>query len=65
MWGWLLLQSYQTNLAIKSLSRLLIVNQIKDLMWSSYTYFARSPMQHLEFVKLAEVLEMKGLKVLR
>jgi hypothetical protein len=41
------------------------VNRIEDLLQSLHTYFARSPKRHLEFVKLAEVLETKGLKILR
>jgi hypothetical protein len=59
------LQSHRTNLAVRSLSGLAVVNRIEDLLQSLHTYFARSPKRHLEFVKLAEVLEMKGLKILR
>jgi hypothetical protein len=41
------------------------VNRIEDLLQTLHSYFARSPKRHLEFVKLAEVLETKGLKILR
>ena len=41
------------------------MNRIEDLLQSWHTYFAHSPKRHLEFVKLAEVLETKGLKILR
>jgi hypothetical protein len=58
-------QSHRTNLAIKSLSDLPVVNRIEDLLQSLHSYFARSPKRHLEFVKLVEVMETKGLKILR
>jgi hypothetical protein len=41
------------------------MNRIEDLLQSLHTYFARSSKWHLEFVKLAEVLETKSLKILR
>jgi hypothetical protein len=59
------MQSHRTNLAVKTLSSLVVINRIEDLIQSLHSYFARSPKQHLEFVKLAEVLETKGLKILR
>jgi hypothetical protein len=59
------MQFHHTNLAIKSLSDLSVVNRIEDLLQSLHSYFARSPKQHLEFVKLVEVMETKGLKILR
>jgi hypothetical protein len=59
------MQSHRTNLAIKTLNGLLVVNRIEDLLQTLYSYFAHSPKQHLEFVKLAEVLQTKGLKILK
>jgi hypothetical protein len=63
--GFLCMQSHRTNLAIKSLSGLPVVNRIEDLLQTLHSYFARSPKRHLEFVKLAEVLQTKGLKILK
>jgi hypothetical protein len=59
------LQSHRTNLAVNTLSNLAVVNRIEDLIQSLHSYFTRSPKRHLEFVNLAEVLETKGLKILR
>jgi hypothetical protein len=57
--------SHRTNLAIKTLSGLLVVNRIEDFLQTLHSYFARSPKRHLEYVKLAEVLQTKGLKILK
>jgi hypothetical protein len=35
------------------------------LLADLYSYFCKSPKKHIEFCKLAEVMETKGLKILR
>jgi hypothetical protein len=45
---------------VKTLNSLAVVNRIEDLIQSLHSNFARSPKRHLEFVKLAEVLETWG-----
>jgi hypothetical protein len=59
------MQLHRTNLAIKILSGLRVVNRIEDLLQTLHSNFARSPKRHLEFIKLAEVLQTKGLKILK
>jgi hypothetical protein len=58
-------QSHKTNLAIEVLSSLPIVAGIEDLLQNIYSFFCKSPKKHVEFVKLAELLETKGNKILR
>jgi hypothetical protein len=55
----------RTNLVVQTLSDLPVVSQIEDLLQSLYAYFNKSPKQHLQFVKLTEVLQSKGLKILK
>jgi hypothetical protein len=57
--------SHRTNLAVKELSNLPVIAKIENLLQSLYSYFARSPKRHLEFTKLAAVMETKGLKIIR
>jgi hypothetical protein len=40
-----------------------MVSKLEDLLQSLYGYFFNSPKQHLEFQKLVEIVEIKGLKV--
>jgi hypothetical protein len=42
-----------------------MVEGIEDMLANLYTYFCKSPQKHLEFLKLVEVMETKGLKILR
>ncbi len=42
-----------------------MVNRIKGLLQTLYNYFSKSPKRHLEFMKLAELMEMKGAKILK
>jgi hypothetical protein len=39
-----------------------MVNKIEGLFQTLYKYFSKSPKRHLEFTKLAEVMELKGMK---
>jgi hypothetical protein len=57
--------AHKLNLAVESLSDLPMVEGIEDMLAHLYTYFFKSPQKHLEFLKLAEVMETKGLKILR
>jgi len=41
------------------------VGQIEGMLQDLYTYFSHSPKWHLEFVKLSEVIQIKGLKILK
>ncbi len=54
--------AHRCNLAFKTLSTLGIVRNIKDLLQSCHEYFAHSPKRHLEFIKLIDMMETKGLK---
>jgi hypothetical protein len=53
-----------TNLAVEALSNLPVVQKLENLCKSLHPYFASSPKCHLEFTKLTEVVETKGLKIL-
>ena len=57
--------AHRCNLAFKTLSQLDIMSRIEGLLQSSHVYFKHSPKRHLEFVKLADVMETKGLKLLK
>jgi hypothetical protein len=53
------------NLAVQSLSVMLLVSTLENLFQALYGYFSTSPKCHLEFTKLAEIVEIEGLKVLQ
>jgi hypothetical protein len=52
-------------LAVEVLGQTPIVSGIEELLADIYTFFCKSPKKHLEFVKLAELLNSKGNKILR
>jgi hypothetical protein len=56
--------AYRTNLAVEALSGLPVVKKLESLCKSLHAYFLGSPKCHLEFTKLAEVVETEGLKML-
>ena len=56
-------QAHRTNLAVQTLSDLPVVGRIEDMLQTLYAFFAHSPKRHLEFVKLAELMQAKGLKI--
>jgi hypothetical protein len=62
---WVCLQAHRTNLAVEALSNLPMVSRIEEMLASLYVFFAHSPKRHLEFIKLAEVMQSKGLKILK
>jgi hypothetical protein len=47
------------------LSNLPMLEGIEDMLANLYTYFCKSLLKHLEFLKLAKIMETKGLKILR
>jgi hypothetical protein len=53
--------AHQTNLEVQSLSSMLMVSKLEDLFQSLYKYLS----SHLEFTKLARIMELEGLKVVR
>jgi hypothetical protein len=57
--------SHRTNLAVKELSQLPVIQKIENILHVLHKYFARSPKRHIEFTKLTEVMETKDLKILR
>jgi hypothetical protein len=46
-----------TNLAVEALSGLPMVQKLETLCKSLHAYFSGSPKRHLDFTKLAEVVE--------
>jgi hypothetical protein len=46
------------------LSTIPLVKWIESLLQTLHAYFAHSPMRHLEFTKLAKIMEMRGNKIL-
>jgi hypothetical protein len=57
--------AHRTNLAVQSLSSMPMVSKLEDLFQSLYGYFFSSPKHHLEFIKLAKIVEIEGLKIFR
>jgi hypothetical protein len=54
-----------TNLAVKPLSNLSMVQKIEKLLQSFYSYFNTSPKRYNKFHKLVEIVETRGLKILQ
>jgi hypothetical protein len=61
-WIW---QVHKTNLVIQKLSHLPLMSSIENMLQSIYNYFSHSPKHHLEFVKLVELMQTKGLNILK
>jgi hypothetical protein len=55
---------HRTNLAVQALSNFSLVSKIETLLQALHSYFTSSPKRHLEFTKLAEIVETRGLKIL-
>jgi hypothetical protein len=51
---------HHTNLVVQVLSKLNMVNKLESLFQTLYAYFYKSPKRHLEFTKLAKIMEIKG-----
>jgi len=56
---------HRCNFAFKTLSTLGMVSNIEDLLQRCHAYFAHNPKRHFEFTKLIDVVEIKGLKMLK
>jgi hypothetical protein len=57
--------AHRMNLAVEALlDRLPVVQKLESLCKALHSYFSGSPKRHLEFTKLAEVVEIEGLKIL-
>ena len=56
--------AYRTNLAVEPLSRLPLVSKLETLCQEIYNYFKHSSKKHLEFQKLANMVEIEGLAIL-
>jgi hypothetical protein len=56
--------AYRTNLTMLSLSGLPMVKKLETLYNSLHAYFSSFPKRYLEFIKLTEVVEASGLKIL-
>jgi hypothetical protein len=57
--------AHKCNLAFKTLFSLRIMSNIKDLLQISHFYFSHGPNKHMEFTKLTNMMEIKGLKMLQ
>lgn len=57
--------NHQTNLVVKKLNHSHVLANIENLLHTLYNYFARSPKRHLEFVKMSNVRQTKGLNIIR
>jgi hypothetical protein len=52
------------NLAMQTLFTIPFMKRIESLLQTLRAYFAHSPKRHLEFTKLAKIMETKGNKIL-
>jgi hypothetical protein len=57
--------AHQCNLVLQALSSLTFIVKIEGLFSSMYTYYNQSLKKHLECTKLVEVIDSKGLKILK
>jgi hypothetical protein len=57
--------AHRANLAIQSLSTMLMVSKLKYLFQKIYGYFYSSPKHHLQFTKLVAIIKIKGPKVIQ
>lgn len=57
--------AHRVNLAMKTLSRLDLFHAVEDLCKLCHNYFAHSPKRQAEFRALAQLLDTKGLKLLK
>jgi hypothetical protein len=57
--------AHRCNLAFKALSKHGVFVAIEKVLAAAHAYFSKSPKRYLEFKKLAELTETKGLKMLK
>jgi hypothetical protein len=57
--------AHHTNLAVEPLSNLPVVSKLEILCQALSMYFSMSAKKHLEFQRLADIMEIEGLRMLR
>ena len=57
--------AHRTNLTVEPLSNLHVVSKLETLCQALYTYFSMSTKKHMEFQRLADIVETEGLQMLR
>jgi hypothetical protein len=55
--------THYSNLAVEPLSNLPVVSKLESLCQSLYTYFCTSSKKHLEYHKLADIVETESLQI--
>jgi hypothetical protein len=53
------------TLAVEALEKLPLLDKIETMLGDLHGYFCKSPKKHTKFVKLVEIMETKGLKILK
>jgi hypothetical protein len=56
--------AHQINLAVQTFSHLPLISRIETFWQCLYVYFSHGPKRHLEFTKLAKIMETKSNKIL-
>ncbi len=56
--------AHHINLAVQTLSKLLLVMHLENLLQCLFSYLLHSPKRHLEFTKLAKNMATKGNKII-
>ncbi len=56
---------HQSNIAMKTLSKLNMVCRLENLFQTLYAYFYENPNRHLKFNKLAKIMEIQDNKLLK
>jgi hypothetical protein len=54
---------HNINLAVKTLSQLVVFASIEDLMHVSHVYFSHLSKKYMEYKSFAETIDTKGLKL--
>lgn len=57
--------AHRTNLVVAHLSTLPVVCEIESLLSSLHKHFSHFPKKHIEFFKLAALMQTKGNKIQR
>jgi len=55
--------AHQTNLAVITLSNVLLMHQLEGILQSMYVFFSHSSKKFAEFQKLTDLLNTKGDKI--
>lgn len=57
--------AHRTNLVVQAMSRTYVVARTEVLVQKIHEYFSKSSKKHLDFTKLADIMETKGRKILK